>query len=193
MGAVGETLPYDAQVEYLESDGSQYINTGLLPTRGYVFDCNVGIVEDAGTYFFGTMKGDYITTNNDKCVLVYKCGYSSDSYIMFVVTTIRVDSANMVTNVTPSVGEMYNLTDITKDNNAFTDTEYPLILFGYNKKGSIIPSKVKMGTFKATYNGTVLMDMIAVRVGQVGYMYDRISGQLFGNDGTGSFTIGADV
>ena len=33
---------------------------------------------------------------------------------------------------------------------------------------------------------------IPVRVGQVGYMYDRVSGQLFGNQGTGNFILGED-
>ena len=35
--------------------------------------------------------------------------------------------------------------------------------------------------------------MIPVRVGQVGYMYDRVSKTLFGNAGTDSFVLGPDV
>ena len=42
-------------------------------------------------------------------------------------------------------------------------------------------------------NGVLLRDFIPVRVGQVGYMYDRVSGELFGNDGTGDFILGPDV
>lgn len=30
-------------------------------------------------------------------------------------------------------------------------------------------------------------------VGTVGYMYDRVSGQLFGNAGTGDFILGPDI
>ena len=36
------------------------------------------------------------------------------------------------------------------------------------------------------------VDLIPVRVGQVGYMYDKVSGQLFGNVGTGDFGLGPD-
>ena len=36
------------------------------------------------------------------------------------------------------------------------------------------------------------MELIPVRVGQVGYLYDKISGQLFGNQGTGDFVLGPD-
>ena len=41
-------------------------------------------------------------------------------------------------------------------------------------------------------DGTLVRDLIPVRVGDVGYMFDRISGQLFGNAGTGAFIIGPD-
>ena len=37
------------------------------------------------------------------------------------------------------------------------------------------------------------MDLIPVRVGTTGYMYDKVSGQLFSNNGTGSFTLGQDI
>ena len=39
----------------------------------------------------------------------------------------------------------------------------------------------------------LVLDLIPVRVGNVGYMFDRVSGQLFGNSGTGSFVLGPDV
>ena len=40
--------------------------------------------------------------------------------------------------------------------------------------------------------GVSIFDFIPVRVGSIGYMYDRVSGQLFGNSGTGAFIIGPD-
>lgn len=36
-------------------------------------------------------------------------------------------------------------------------------------------------------------DAIPVRVGNVGYMYDKVSGKLFGNAGTGDFILGPDI
>lgn len=38
----------------------------------------------------------------------------------------------------------------------------------------------------------MVRDFIPVRVGQVGYLYDRVSGQLFGKYGTGDFIVGPD-
>jgi hypothetical protein len=42
-------------------------------------------------------------------------------------------------------------------------------------------------------NGEALRDYIAVRKNGVGYLYDRVSGALFGNDGTGAFSFGSDL
>ena len=43
----------------------------------------------------------------------------------------------------------------------------------------------------AAFNGCG-PDFLPVRVVTVGYMYDRVSGQFFGNAGTGAFIIGPD-
>jgi hypothetical protein len=68
-----------------------------------------------------------------------------------------------------------------------------LFAFNYNGEGSTWrPAKMKLYSCKITDNGTVVRDFIPVRVGQTGYMYDKVSGQLFGNSGTGSFILGRD-
>jgi hypothetical protein len=46
--------------------------------------------------------------------------------------------------------------------------------------------------FKLWDGNTLLLDCIPVRVGNVGYMYDKVSGKLFGNAGTGKFILGPD-
>lgn len=42
-------------------------------------------------------------------------------------------------------------------------------------------------------NSVLIRDFIPVRKDGIGYMYDRVSGQLFGNAGTGSFILGPDI
>jgi hypothetical protein len=42
-------------------------------------------------------------------------------------------------------------------------------------------------------NDVLVKDFVPVRIGQVGYMYDTVSGELFGNLGTGDFTLGPDI
>jgi hypothetical protein len=44
------------------------------------------------------------------------------------------------------------------------------------------------------WKGTTLVrDFIPVRKGDVGYLYDNVSNRLFGNSGTGVFTLGRDI
>jgi hypothetical protein len=54
-------------------------------------------------------------------------------------------------------------------------------------------SATRIWSFVATRNGAKVLDFIPVRVGQTGYLYDRVSGKLFGNAGTGDFVLGPDV
>ena len=45
---------------------------------------------------------------------------------------------------------------------------------------------------KISVSNNIVRDFIPVRVGQTGYMYDRVTKRLFGNKGTGSFVRGPD-
>ena len=55
-------FPYDRQIEYLESDGISYINTGITPTLSYSVEMEFKWVSpwssvDASGSLFGTMQG----------------------------------------------------------------------------------------------------------------------------------------
>lgn len=66
-----------------------------------------------------------------------------------------------------------------------------LRLFGVHDANTY--GKWRVYNFKL-YRGTYLMmDLVPVRIGQVGYMYDQISGALYPNSGTGDFILGPDV
>ncbi|MBQ1344784.1 MAG: hypothetical protein IIY62_00335 [Kiritimatiellae bacterium] len=47
--------------------------------------------------------------------------------------------------------------------------------------------------FTISSGGVVTHDLIPVRLGNTGYMYDRITNKRFGNAGTGDFVVGPDV
>ena len=69
-----------------------------------------------------------------------------------------------------------------------------LPLFGRSIDGTIGSIFVgRIYSAQITDNTILARDLIPVRVGQVGYMYDRVSKKLFGNAGTGAFVLGPDV
>ena len=54
-------------------------------------------------------------------------------------------------------------------------------------------SAARLYGFKITRSGIPIRDYIPVRKGSGGYLYDRASGQLFGNAGKGKFLYGNDI
>ena len=52
--------------------------------------------------------------------------------------------------------------------------------------------KGRIYSFRVSEGGVLRFDGIPVRKGTTGYLYDRVSKQLFGNAGTGDFVLGPD-
>jgi hypothetical protein len=70
-------------------------------------------------------------------------------------------------------------------------------LFAYANSSTVPPTSLGIGriaSFSVTdaATGEKIQDLIPVRKDGVGYMYDKVSGNLLGNSGTGDFVIGPD-
>ena len=196
----GKRLPYDAEVEYLESSGTQYIDTLVNA------DSNLSVeitMANAGTpwtnvnpmgailatprcrhhlNFDSTLYTNginYYFGNGDACHI--STGYKPADGEIF---TFKVDAASKTFTLGSFLGTLPNGT---------FDTGLSYWLFGRN--GTTPPHLGSLRIYSAKlWNGTTLVrDYIPVRVGTVGYLYDRVSGKLFGNAGTGDFVIGQDV
>lgn len=184
--AFGRDLPYDAEVEYLLSSGTQYIDTLIQPNQ----DLSVEIkwkneTNQTNKYLFGsgTSTSDCIrafigTSNYWRFGGGYKSFATND-------TTERIaimDKTKVIMN-----GEEYNYGGTV---GTFSSTK-TIKLFAGATATSMISTRIYY--FKVSQNGTLILDLIPVRKDGVGYMYDRVSGTLFGNDGTGDFVVGTDV
>ncbi len=181
------------QLEYLQSTGTQYINTGFTPnqdtrvvcrakcpvstTTNFLFGARVS--NAASQYAFlgaaaGTFRSDYATVwgsfpsslNTSDTILIDKNKN---------VTTINGGNAVTATATTFSAGS-------------------PLALFGVNTAGTITYGKVTIHRAKIYDNGKLVRDMVPARnsSGTLG-MYDLVSGTFYTNAGTGTFTAGADI
>ena len=185
-------LPYDAEIEYLEATGTQYINTNK---------------------YLNTSNFEIGYETNDKNSLFGYCHQNvangtwfggEDTRMYFGKYTSTIDLNSYLTSgdnkvVYSNTGVTVNGTTISKSFIIGSDSiaNTPLIIFArydfYKReielKDDFYP---KFKSFYLKNNGELVLDLIAVRVGQVGYMYDKVSGQLFGNDGTGAFILGQD-
>ena len=71
-----------------------------------------------------------------------------------------------------------------------------MYIFAMNhiQSDSTIPMIGRVYNFKIMDGNAVVRDFIPVRKDGVGYLYDKVSGQLFGNAASsGAFTFGNDV
>ena len=205
--AVGQTkaLPYDARVEYIASDGNQYIDTGIECTgdlsvefRAYWTNTNNtaicgGIINTGGTtYFRHHMSPRYSSAQS---LYWYQHDSASGPSI-----SGRAGSPNYwhTFKLDADTG------DWDLDSGALSGTVSPLsgtlttgkswgIMARISSDGSLQAKPSRWDWCKLSRGGVLLRDYIAVRVGTTGYLYDRVSGQFFGNDGSGNFTVGPDA
>jgi hypothetical protein len=185
-------LPYDAEVEYLESTGTQYINTGYKPKA------NSGVQVSFRVAYIGSNDGVFgarTSGANDRFWIVpssvglnYGFG-SAFSLAAISASTIYTASLNFKEDGKAICGA--NSTNVS----GFNGCPYSLYLFAANVSGtaSFMEYGKRVYGCKITEGSEVVHDFIPVRVGTVGYLYDRVSGQLFGNAGTGAFGYGADL
>lgn len=178
---------YDAEVEYLESTGTQYIDTGIVFNSPYTIELSFMLTKlnNYNSLIFGAWH------DND----------STDRLQFYVANNNRFnnDGHSNITCVQPSVipdtNTIYNITytpTISQPN-----ANSSMWLFARNNdRSTYLPYnglRVYSCKIKDIDSDTVIRDFIPVRIGSVGYLYDKVSKQFFANKGTGNFILGNDV
>ena len=195
MGGV-KRLPYDAEVEWLKSNGTQYIDTLLYGSMDLDFEIVVKPV-NSGTQFQNVL-GDRYSSSSRRYSLMYdrtsgtqggywNCGSSNEVQIPRQYR----DFSNFVTFKKEGLDVYANGNKIgTFSQQEFT-TPNTIILFGMRNNGTMSnPFQGYIESCKFSLNGTLLKDFIAVRKGTIGYLYDKVSKQLSINNGV--FEVGPD-
>lgn len=197
---LGETKiyekPYDAKIEYLKSSSSQWIDTGIVPT-GYTgievkFKYNVTTNQ---MRLFESRKSD-----NDLVIGSYinGLGYFATAFSKagdWLSTNVIADTSVHTLKIDPNLSVYVDgVVKNTRSSRPTATTSENIRLFSY---GSYNDNAYRFSGniyyVKIWDNDTLVRDFIPVRVGTIGYLYDKVSGQLFGNSGSGSFTLGPDI
>lgn len=196
MARRGDDIPYQ-EIEYLETEGNAYINTKIVSGAN-------DIIRAAGLAGFNT-------SSTSRRFIICLSSISNNFYCEFNASDKFAVGSSAVIDKTLSASTMYNIsltiernvkTSISLTSNGETSTaetsqymsgssNLPIWLFrlssGYKGIGQ------RIGRLKIWQNNVLVRDLIPVRVGTTGYMYDKVSGQLFGNAGTGDFILGNDI
>lgn len=195
MGGV-KKLPYDAEVEYIESvNRTQKIVTNFIPNT------------DDLTF---TLKFEYIDfTSGNAWAGAWFHAYSGEQTGTYRIlkynrnkNEVRVNNGQLASGKAladhiPIVQNTLYDVVITPDYCIFNDVRYEKVdtFYGNVNTGPLQVFDNCLGKFyslQVEKGGDVVIDLIPVRVGTVGYLYDKVSGKLFGNEGTGDFVVGPD-
>ena len=179
--------PYDSEVEYIESTGTQYIDTGIFSSNDLDVELAFEIVPFSGEQrIFGQSSVSY----------VYRWGYTSTG--VFVSNGGDYSYSDSVVS-----GNKYVIRLIGNDfycNGEFVRSMYPrkigedkLYIFAW-KRFPMLYGKMRLNycIIRSLSTEEVLRYFVPVRKNGVGYVYDFVSEELYVNQGTGNFIIGPD-
>ena len=187
--AVTSRLPAGYQeVEYIECSGKQYIDTKFQPNQ------DTRVVVDI-----------QVTKLETSCLYGARVSTSSAIYEFFLLNTgeFRADYGTSKSNIAVAdplarylidknkhenyVGDIYD----TNKTGTFT-TPYNLMLFAVNTKGTGSSyCSAKLWMCQIYDNGTLVRDFVpCINPAGAAGLYDLVSGEFYGNSGTGSITYG---
>ena len=195
-------VDYDAEVEYLQSSGTQYIDTNVAFTDGFAWEVKfeggqrdksiIGArsssVRTSCLYYYSTSARNYTMPigSSNGLNTPFNLGISGTG-----VHVVKAEISSSKGNVWVDGEQKY--ANQSFSGNYISNVSCAMFSSKYGNNDFREKTSAKIYYFKMWQGSTLVCDFIPVRKDGVGYMYDKVSGELFGNDGTGSFTYGNDV
>ena len=179
------------QLEYIQSTGTQYIDTGIIETNDTAINCKFNIDTAANDYLFGSQQNlDYMAYN----------GFYYNNVLEYNYQEIAISASDSIeiqqkvegsTNTIVINGTSYSAEIGTCQNSS-------LLIFAIRYKSDVQNGSVRVysGSAKVYYfqivqGGNLVFDGIPCinASGEVG-LYDLVGKQFYGNAGTGVFVGG---
>lgn len=189
-------IPYDAEVEYLQSSTTQWIDTGIVPDFNTTVEEKIAILTNADSSTASARTG------TDSANRFFAFSWGGSGYARFVLGEDQYrfgytfgDTPHIIVFNEQETHSCYydNLLKKTFTTGNVVDADNNLLLFSTSGYDNPAINPVRIYYCKIIKNGVLVRDFIPVRVGTVGYMYDKVSETLFSNSGTDNFTFGNDI
>lgn len=193
-----EGIAYDALVDYIAGTGTQYIDLGLTVTNLHrlYLEFSIDDTSQAGQRIFGSRYNS--GTRGFDVMMASTAPLFADMWNSSYRALVRPATANIVYVVeidknarTIKSGGVVLASNTTLFSQTFT-TPGNVRLFDCQNGVSGTCFIGKIYSCKIWNGETLVRDLVPVRVGTTGYMYDLVGKGLYGNVGTGSFTVGPD-
>ena len=181
------------QVEYIESSGTQCIDSMFKPNQDTRVvldfqmtaensDLSANVVFGARSSASSKAFAVQWNTSNDNFQHFYNNGYDNLDFGNFDIRQV----AEMNKNVFSLNGETHTRTY------ASFQCAYTLYLFALNNAGTVaFYSKMRLYSCQIYDNGTLIRDYVpCLNPSGTAGLYDMVNGVFYGNAGTGSFSVG---
>lgn len=189
------------ELSYIESTGTQYIDTGLTGTNNFEFRTSYMLKSIDAEYH-------YLFGSSDSQMYLLRTSQSNSKVGFIGASGTSVNFGNITTNVWNDLEITHDGTTATVDFNGTESTgsigsttlTRNIYLFARDHQGSpyvTTSEHMLIGCMKETYIKLGSQEWhgipcIRMSDGEVG-MYDTVTEAFFGNSGTGTFLIGAVV
>lgn len=186
------------EVEYIQSSGGQYINTGFKPDYNTRVVMDVSGLANQGLQFpLGAKDQDSSTAANQfgmfrNSATTIRCDYFGTNKTVTVSDTTVRTTIDFNKNVCTMWGVTATMTAVSSG-----AVSYTMYLFAQNTANVIVSSAyaiMRMYSCQIYDNGTLVRDFVPCTnsSGAAG-LYDLVNNTFYGNSGSGSFTAGAAV
>lgn len=176
-------------VEYLESDGTQYIDTNIIPTNSaktkVQFEFQLTDITNGQYQSIGCNSNMNFTSSQTLLKFRSNAIEIADFDQNWHICEMSKSTSGKLTIFD---GEEYNTT-------ATTEAALHFLLFGMALDNGMYYGRYKLKYFKCYGNNIIVRNMIPVRrlSDNVLGMYDTVNNVFYDNQGTGTFTAGNDV
>lgn len=191
------TLPAGyTQIEYLQSSGTQHIDTGFKPNNNSKIVTTLQYVSSSSGNKF--CLGARTSNNVGRFSLGYSFGSGGGWFFGHGASVTTVNTTSSPTDKTSVVIDKNVCTiagqSATATPSTFSTTQN-LVLFADNEGGKVGQNgAIKLYDCSIYDNGTLVRNFVPARnsSGTLG-LYDTVNGIFYTNQGSGTFTAGADI
>lgn len=176
-------VPYDHQLEYIESTGSQWIDTGIKPSLDLVAKIKLCNLAATGDVIFGFAPSPWGTAADSKDWRMFNAG----STLYFdILAGKRINGTSFVKGVWRefelgnyyvkdlSTGQVLISGTAATDSTPYGNNTYTITL---NRAQGLGTMSLNRWAYVKIYRGeTLVQDLIPVSVNGVAMMYDRVTG-----------------
>lgn len=188
----GSALPYDAEVEWIQGVPDYMIFCDVeVDNNGYSIASRVLIPSSSGYVdIFEKTRGKGETVNYWFLTLAPYNQMSFNVNTTYGYFDVNSSIRNTIVDIhvfSNTVLLQWNNTSVSKTVSTPATGKGSIRLFTARTNRT---NCVRMYYFRLQApDGSIIRDMIPVRKGNIGYMYDKVSGRLFGNANTTGYTI----